>query len=100
MHLLADPRILVLAGIGCLIALVEWLLPALRRLPLSLPIVCIRIGAVVFLRQQVKPRPSRSLPQTTERFAELVVIILLMSDHNPLASLSSESGSKPRRQSV
>ena len=39
-----DPYILVLTGAGVLIALVAWLPLALRRLPLSLPIVCIGLG--------------------------------------------------------
>jgi hypothetical protein len=44
-----DPYILVLTGAGLLIALVAWLPLALRRLPLSLPIVCIGLGAAIFL---------------------------------------------------
>jgi len=79
MHLLPDPYILFLTGTGLLIALVAWLPLALRRLPLSLPIVCIGIGAVLFLLPQVTLRPLPLLyPQITERFAELVVIIALM----------------------
>lgn len=79
MHLLPDFYILVLTGTGLLIALVAWLPLALRRLPLSLPIVCIGIGAVLFLLPQVTLRPLPLLyPQITERFAELVVIIALM----------------------
>ena len=42
-----DPYILVLTGAGFLIALVAWLPLALKRLPLSLPIVCIAAGAVL-----------------------------------------------------
>lgn len=70
MHLLPDPYILVLTGTGLLIALVAWLPLALKRLPLSLPIVCIGIGAVLFLLPQVTLRPLPFLyPQITERFA-------------------------------
>lgn len=74
-----DPYILILTGVGILIALVAWLPLALRRLPLSLPIVCIGIGAAVFALPQValKPLPWR-YPELTERFAEFVVIIALM----------------------
>lgn len=74
-----DPYILILTGAGLLIALVAWLPLALRRLPLSLPIVCIAIGAAVFLLPQVtlRPLPWR-YPDITERFAEFVVIIALM----------------------
>lgn len=74
-----DPYILILTGAGLLIALVAWLPLALKRLPLSLPIVCIGIGAAVFLLPQVtlRPLPYR-YPEITERFAEFVVIIALM----------------------
>ncbi len=74
-----DPYILILTGAGLLIALVAWLPLALRRLPLSLPIVCITIGAAIFLLPQVtlRPLPWR-YPEITERFAEFVVIIALM----------------------
>lgn len=74
-----DPYILILTGAGALIALVAWLPLALRKLPLSLPIVCIGIGAAVFAFVQV---PFRALPDewpvVTERFTEFVLIIALM----------------------
>lgn len=78
-NLLPDPYILILTGAGFLIALVAWLPLALKRLPLSLPIVCIAIGAAIFLLPQVtlRPLPYR-YPEITERFAEFVVIIALM----------------------
>lgn len=74
-----DPYILVLTGAGALIALVAWLPLALKRLPLSLPIVCLGIGAAIFTLPQVtlEPLPLR-YPEVTERFAELVMIIALM----------------------
>lgn len=74
-----DPYILILTGAGLLIALVAWLPLALKRLPLSLPIVFIGIGAAIFLLPQVtlRPLPYRH-PEITERFAEFVVIIALM----------------------
>ncbi len=74
-----DPYILIMTGAGLLIALVAWLPLALKRLPLSLPIVCIGIGAAIFLLPQVtlRPLPYR-YPEVTERFAEFVVIIALM----------------------
>ncbi|MFC3695701.1 cation:proton antiporter [Chenggangzhangella methanolivorans] len=76
---LPDAYILGLTGAGLLIALVVWLPLALRRLPLSLPIVCIAIGAAFFALPQVtfKPLPLR-YPELTERLAEFVVIIALM----------------------
>ena len=71
--------ILVLTAAGALIALVAWLPLALRRLPLSLPIVCIAIGAAIFSLPQVTLRPSPlTFPTFTERFTEFVVIVALM----------------------
>jgi hypothetical protein len=46
--LLPSTYILVLTGTGLLVALVAWLPLALRKLPLSLPIVCMGIGATIF----------------------------------------------------
>lgn len=74
-----EPYILVLTGAGLLIALVAWLPLALKRLPLSLPIVCIGIGAAIFSLPAVTLRPlPLSYPDVTERFTEMVVIIALM----------------------
>ncbi|UYY77154.1 cation:proton antiporter [Sphingomonas sp. R1] len=77
--LLPAPYILFLTGAGVLIALVAWLPLALRRLPLSLPIVCMGIGACLFLLPQItlEPLPWR-YPHITERFSELIVVIALM----------------------
>lgn len=74
-----DPYILILTGAGVLIALVAWLPLALKRLPLSLPIICIGLGAAIFALPQVTlvPLPTR-YPEVTERFTEFVVIIALM----------------------
>ena len=76
---LPDPYILFLTGAGLLIALVAWLPMVLKRLPLSLPIVCIALGAALFALPQVtlKPLPMQ-FPEITERFTEFVVIIALM----------------------
>jgi NhaP-type Na+/H+ or K+/H+ antiporter len=74
-----DPYILVLTGLGFLIALVAWLPLSLKRLPLSLPIVCIALGAALFLMPQVSDQPLPvNYPNFTERFTEFVVIIALM----------------------
>lgn len=74
-----DPYILVLTGLGFLVALVAWLPMSLKRLPLSLPIVYIALGAVLFLLPQVSDKPlPLSYPEFTERFTEFVVIIALM----------------------
>ncbi|QNE30696.1 sodium:proton antiporter [Sphingomonas sp. NBWT7] len=74
-----DPYILLLTGTGFLIALVAWLPLALRKLPLSLPIICIGIGAALFLLPVITwtPSPMR-YAAFTERFTEFVVIIALM----------------------
>lgn len=74
-----DPYILILTAAGFLIALVAWLPLALKRLPLSLPIVCIAIGAMIFSLPAVSLRPLPiDYPEITERFTEFVVIIALM----------------------
>ena len=74
-----DPYILVLTGMGFLIALVAWLPLAIKSLPLSLPIVCIALGAGIFSIPQVTDEPlPMDFPEITERFTELVVIIALM----------------------
>jgi len=75
----ADPFILALTGAGLLIALVVWLPLGLRRLPLSLPIVCIAIGAVLFssVSTGIDPSPAAH-PYIAERLTEFVVIIALM----------------------
>jgi sodium/hydrogen antiporter len=74
-----DPYIAVLTGMGFLIALVAWLPLAIKRLPLSLPIVCIALGAALFSIPQVTDQPlPLAYPEITERFTEVVVIIALM----------------------
>ncbi|RYF18582.1 MAG: sodium:proton antiporter, partial [Oxalobacteraceae bacterium] len=76
---LPDPYILTLTGFGLPTALVVWLPLALRKLPLSLPIVCIALGAALFSLPQVTLKPLPLLyPEITERFTEFVVIIALM----------------------
>lgn len=74
-----DPYIAVLTGMGLLIALVAWLPLALKGLPLSLPIVCVALGAALFSFPQVTDQPlPLAYPQITERFTEFVVIVALM----------------------
>lgn len=64
-----DPSILVLTGAGFLIGLVAWLPLALRQLSLSLPIVCIGLGAALFSLPQVGVDPSLlACPDIAERF--------------------------------
>ena len=77
--LLPDTYVVALTGAGLLIALVAWLPLALKRLPLSLPIICIGLGAALFSLPSVGLDPLPwSFPAITERMSELVVIIALM----------------------
>jgi len=72
--------ILVLLGFGCLVLLTAWLPMVLSRAPLSLPIVCVGIGAGIFALPAMRvsmPHPQSHLP-IVERFSEMVVIISLM----------------------
>jgi NhaP-type Na+/H+ or K+/H+ antiporter len=76
---LPEPYILAFTCFGVLIALVAWLPLVLKRLPLSLPIICIALGAALFSLPQVKLSPlPLDHPEVTERFTEFVVIIALM----------------------
>src|SRR3954464_7264274 len=75
-----DPYIVVLAGFGALVLLTAWLPMVLKEAPLSLPIVCVAIGAALFAIPGVPgvaPQPQDHLP-VVERLTELVVIISLM----------------------
>ena len=72
------PYVGALIGAGLLIALVAWLPLALRRLPLSLPIVCIAIGATLQGFYGGPPPLPAHHPLIAERLTEFVVIIALM----------------------
>lgn len=74
-----EPYPAAMAAVGLLIALVAWLPLALRRLPLSLPIVCLAIGGLVYASLLPTPDPSPAAhPHLTERLTEFVVIVALM----------------------
>lgn len=74
-----EPYVLFLTGVGLLIALVAWLPLALKRLPLSLPIVCIAIGAGLWTTGEMPFDPlPQDHPKFVERFSEFVVLIALM----------------------
>ena len=74
-----DPYVFVAIGTGVLIALVAWLPLALKRLPLSLPIICMALGAVVFRLPQISLVPLPQLhPVVAERLTEFVMIVALM----------------------
>lgn len=73
-----DAYILALLGGGILILLVAWFPAVSRELPLSLPIVCVAIGIVVFSF----PGPQGAIeplryPEIVERVTEFVVIVAL-----------------------
>ena len=75
-----DPYIVVLAGFGALVLLTAWLPMVLSEAPLSLPIVCIGIGALLWFMPGLageSPHPKDYAP-IAERLTELVVIISLM----------------------
>ena len=74
-----DSYIYVLTGFGALVLLTAWLPLLLKELPLSLPIVCVGLGALVFTfaGEGVGPHPVEHLA-ITERVTELVILIALM----------------------
>lgn len=72
--------IVVLAGFGAVVLLTAWLPMVLKELPLSLPIFCVALGALIFAIPDlpgVIPHPGEELA-LVERLSELVVIISLM----------------------
>jgi NhaP-type Na+/H+ or K+/H+ antiporter len=70
----------ILFGLGAMILLVAWLPIVLKSLPLSLPIVCVAIGFILFSFAPFStwaPHPEKT-PTLVERGAELIVIVSLM----------------------
>ena len=91
-----DPYILMLFVVGALVALVAWLPLVFRRAPLSLPIVCVGLGAALFSLPQVGFDPlPQTYPEIAERLTEFVVIIALMG-----AGLKIDRIFNPRRWGV
>lgn len=75
-----DPYVVVLAGFGAVVLLTAWLPMVLKELPLSLPIFCVGLGALVFAFPDlpgVLPHPNEEIA-IVERMTEFVVIISLM----------------------
>ena len=71
-----EPYILMLFVVEALVALVAWLPLVFRRAPLSLPIVCVILGAGLFSLPQVGfDQLPQTYPEITERLTEFVVII-------------------------
>jgi NhaP-type Na+/H+ or K+/H+ antiporter len=72
--------IVVLAGFGVVVLLTAWLPMILKEMPLSLPIFCVGLGALIFAFPDlpgVVPHPNEELA-IVERLSEFVVIISLM----------------------
>lgn len=69
-----------LLGAGLLIFLVAWLPLFLRRLPLSLPIICVGIGMAIYSFDRFAPFALHPIdqPMLVEKAAEFIVIISLM----------------------
>ncbi|WP_431302670.1 cation:proton antiporter [Sediminicoccus sp. BL-A-41-H5] len=74
-----SPFLLALTGAGLLIALVVWLPLLVRRLPLSMPILSVGLGALFFLLPFGTPLAlPQAHPRLVEHLTEIVVIIALM----------------------
>jgi NhaP-type Na+/H+ or K+/H+ antiporter len=74
-----SPFTLALTGAGLLIALVVWLPLVVRRLPLSLPILSIGLGLLLFTLPLGTPPPlPQDHPVLIEHLAEIVVLVALM----------------------
>lgn len=69
----------LIAGIGAVVVLVAWLPLALKRLPLSVPIVCVAIGwgAAELGLLPFRPHPVET-PAIGERITEVTLLISLM----------------------
>lgn len=77
---LMSAYIAVMTGFGVLVLLTAWLPMLLKELPLSLPIFCVGLGALIFSLPQVPgvaPHPQEHLA-LTEHFTEFIVLIALM----------------------
>mgnify|MGYP006355734483 FL=1 len=76
-----DSYIAFLLGIGAMVLLASWAPLGLKRLPMpmTLPIVCVALGAFLFGGNVFSADPSpRTWDTLTERMTELVVIVSLM----------------------
>ncbi len=77
---LMNAYVVVLAGFGVVVLLTAWLPMVLKELPLSLPIFCVGLGALIFAFPElpgVMPHPGEELA-IVEHLSEFVVIISLM----------------------
>ena len=79
-QMIAELYVPILAGLGTLILLVAWLPLVLRKAPLSLPIICVGIGWLIFTftpLSALAPHPLQT-PIMVEKASELIVIVSLM----------------------
>lgn len=70
----------ILFALGAMILMIAWLPIVLKKLPLSLPIVCVAIGFALFSFPPFSvwaPHPEKT-PKLVERATELIVIVSLM----------------------
>ena len=77
---LAELYLPLMFGLGALILFIAWAPIVLKKLPLSLPIVCVAIGLILFSIPPFStwaPHPDKT-PTLVERAAELIVIVSLM----------------------
>ncbi len=70
--------IVALVCLGFLILMVAWLPMVLKELPLSLPIVCVAFGFLVFQAPGLQAPDPLQYPAAAERLTELIVIVALM----------------------
>ena len=70
----------ILTGMGAIILMTAWIPMALRKMPLSLPIFCVAIGAALFTMPRLRPFAVHPLqyPVLVERLSEFVVVVALM----------------------
>ena len=80
MEMTHDLYVQLLAGVGALVLMTAWLPMLLRKIPLSLPILCVGVGAALFALPPLRPFAVHPLqfPVVVERLSELVVIVSLM----------------------
>jgi NhaP-type Na+/H+ or K+/H+ antiporter len=75
-----DPYILLLAGFGGVVLLTAWLPMVLKELPLSLPIICVALGALPFgmFNYGDAPAPQAHLHGFVEQIERLLMMNLLV----------------------
>ncbi len=69
---------IALVCLGFLVLMVAWLPMVLKELPLSLPIVCVAFGFLIFQVPGLEAPNPLDHPEAVERLTELIVIVALM----------------------